>query len=383
VARAVRGDLSGARAVLHDWAQRSASPLVPQLEVLAVTMGGTVEQLDQLLAERAWRSPRPGAVSLRNASTWMTQVELGVAAGRPDLSAAAADAVGELHRRGLRFVPGSLSLVSRLAALAQAADGRPEAARAWFQIARVEAERCGARAEAARIAFDLARFRRDHGDASERRSVDRLLSRAAAQFNELGMLALLRRAEHDLGSTATISAGRSVRTILFTDVVESTRLNVALGNEEFVGLLRAHDRIARRLLREHDGVQFKHTGDGLAAWFASAGRAVEAALAMQEDLEGLLHAESGQQVRIRCGLAAGEPIEDAGDLFGVSVVRAARVCAAAGAGEVLVAGEVPAMASRAALEFEPAGERELKGLPGSTAVYRARRASQGAGLRSG
>ena len=91
-------------------------------------------------------------------------------------------------------------------------------------------------------------------------------------------------------------------------------------------------------------------------------------------MEELLHAESGRRVRIRCGLAAGEPIEDDGDLFGLAVVRAARVCAVAGAGEVVVADEVRSLVDDAA-RFRSAGRFELKGLPGPLELHFAQRSS--------
>ena len=97
------------------------------------------------------------------------------------------------------------------------------------------------------------------------------------------------------------------------------------------------------------------------------------ALGLQEHLTGLLHAESGLSVQIRCGLAAGEPIEEKGDLFGIAVTRAKRICDQAAGGQVLVAEEVGAMVGDRSLRFVGPAEVELKGLPGRTRLLRAER----------
>ena len=112
-----------------------------------------------------------------------------------------------------------------------------------------------------------------------RDTADHLLTDACTAFDQLGMLPFLRRAEAALG-TAGVRHGqpRPRRVILFTDLVESTSLNAAEGDEVFLQLMRVHDRLVRSSLRRHDGVEFKHTGDGLAAWFRSPRQAVRCAL---------------------------------------------------------------------------------------------------------
>jgi class 3 adenylate cyclase len=136
-------------------------------------------------------------------------------------------------------------------------------------------------------------------------------------------------------------------------------------------LLRAHDHVVRDALRRHDGVEFKHTGDGMAAWFRSARHAVMCALELQDSLAGMLHAESGLAVRVRCGLAAGEPIESSGDLFGISVARAARICSLAEEGMVLVSDEIPPLTAGAGLRFVDRGAVELRGIPGEVHLFAA------------
>jgi class 3 adenylate cyclase len=372
VARAVRGDVEGALAAVEDWRRRGVGRMADQLELLLLALGGRTDELDVRVAAVTAPARRPGPLTLRNASASLVRVEIAAALGRPEHAAGAAAALADLHARGVRLCPGHVSLVSRLAGVAHGLEGDDEAAERWWAAATDEATVAGASGELARVDLDRAEHGLRCGKLTHRDAAP-LLARAASAFDSLGMLPLLRRTEQALGS-APGSGTRRVKAILFTDLVDSTALNVAVGNEDFMELLRTHDRITRSILREHDGVEFKHTGDGLAAWFASGALAVEAALAMQEHLEGLVHADSGRRVQIRCGLAAGEPIEESGDLFGLSVVRAARVCALAGAGEVLASEEIHAMAGPAPVEFEDHGFHQLKGLPGPTAIRRARRA---------
>jgi class 3 adenylate cyclase len=118
-------------------------------------------------------------------------------------------------------------------------------------------------------------------------------------------------------------------------------------------------------------VEFKHTGDGIAAWFASPRMAVRCALDLQDTMAGAVLSESGREVRVRCGLAAGEPIEVGGDLFGLTVARAARICSIAEGGGVLVSAEVPPMIEDDRISFRDLGAVSLRGIPEETHVLSA------------
>jgi class 3 adenylate cyclase len=162
------------------------------------------------------------------------------------------------------------------------------------------------------------------------------------------------------------------RTILFTDIVESTRRNAEVGDATFLELLRSHDDLMRGRLREFAGTEFKHTGDGIAAWFRNAEDAAGYCLAVQHDLDVLERAEPELSVRVRMGLASGVPLENEGDLFGLAVVRAARVCDRADAGQVLLADEVARELDPAARPTVLVGHLDLKGLPEPVVVHRLR-----------
>lgn len=206
------------------------------------------------------------------------------------------------------------------------------------------------------------------------------LAMSATSLDSLGTLSFLDcRGPAEGGRpvrAATTARPRRRRVLLVTDIVGSTMLNVAAGDERWYELMIEHDRVIRNALRAHDGVEFKHTGDGLCAWFDWSGRAVACALSLQGALDeaNLLHPDLA--IRVRCGIAAGAPIAAGDDLFGLAVVRAVRVCSHADAGEVVVGPEVPPLDSGGHVTFDAGVERDLKGLPGRHRLHRARWARQ-------
>ncbi len=144
--------------------------------------------------------------------------------------------------------------------------------------------------------------------------------------------------------------------ILVTDVEGSTALTEQLGDAGAREALRAHERIIRDALAAHGGSEVKTTGDGFIAAFPSATRALECAIAVQRAL-----AVVPGGVRVRMGVNAGEPIAEAGDLFGTAVILAARVAGAARGGEILVADVVRQLAAGKGFRFTERGEVALRG----------------------
>ena len=114
------------------------------------------------------------------------------------------------------------------------------------------------------------------------------------------------------------------RVILFTDMVDSTRLTQQLGDREVMRLVREHDTIVRAALAQFGGSEVKHTGDGIMASFTSASQAVRAAMQVQRALQKHNEAERSR-FQIRIGVAAGEPITEHGDLFGAAAAGRATV----------------------------------------------------------
>ena len=130
---------------------------------------------------------------------------------------------------------------------------------------------------------------------------------------------------------ACCSDGRvdpALRAIMFTDIVDSTAMTERLGDVRAVEMVRAHDAMVRRALRDKGGREVKHTGDGIMAAFDDATDAVDAARAILMAFEAF-NLASREKLRVRIGLDAGEPVADHNDLFGATVQMAARLCQSA------------------------------------------------------
>jgi class 3 adenylate cyclase/tetratricopeptide (TPR) repeat protein len=167
-----------------------------------------------------------------------------------------------------------------------------------------------------------------------------------------------------VGKSATV-------TVLFTDIVDSTARLQDLGELRAHAVFDAHHELLSSTLAEHGGDEVKWLGDGIMAVFSSSADAVRCAIELQRRAAAV---PSVARVAIRAGLALGEATrEDDGDWFGTPVVTAARLCAAAGAGEIfcpdLVAGLLGGFEDLAFLELGP---RELKGLAKPVVVHSVR-----------
>ncbi|HVN51680.1 MAG TPA: adenylate/guanylate cyclase domain-containing protein, partial [Acidimicrobiales bacterium] len=161
------------------------------------------------------------------------------------------------------------------------------------------------------------------------------------------------------------------RVILVSDLVGSTRLNVQTGDERWASHIARHDRVARECLRRHNGVEFKHTGDGMCAWFDTAPEAIDCARAISDELTRSNLENPDVPLVSRFGLAMGQPIVRDGDFFGLAVVMAARLCAEAAPSSLLATAEVARVGQSASIPLVAAGERRLKGFPDPVPVYEA------------
>ena len=183
-------------------------------------------------------------------------------------------------------------------------------------------------------------------------------------------------AEGFLGGGATDDAGAvrlpaeagarhdsAIRSVMFTDIVGSTALTQRLGDEGAMHLLRVHDRIVRGALKENGGREVKHTGDGIMAAFHSAASAMRAACAIQERLSQHRQQTPEQPIEVCIGAAVGEPIEEGDDLFGSTVQLAARLCAHASPGQIVVSSAIADLCLGKGLKFTDLGEAAFKGFP--------------------
>jgi len=159
----------------------------------------------------------------------------------------------------------------------------------------------------------------------------------------------------------TAAAASRIMTVMFTDMVGSTDMTQDRGDKAAQHLVRRHNTIVRNALAQYAGKEIKHTGDGIMASFSSAASGVEAAISIQRAIAKHNAQNPHQDLHIRVGINAGEPIEEEEDLFGTTVQLAARVCARCDTDEILCSNVVKELASGRGLAFESLGAQELKG----------------------
>jgi class 3 adenylate cyclase len=152
-----------------------------------------------------------------------------------------------------------------------------------------------------------------------------------------------------------------IRTVLFTDIVESTSLTQKLGDEVAMELLRIHDTVVRDALKASNGREVKHTGDGIMSSFISAVAAVRCAAQIQRELAQRAREQTNHSLKVRIGGAAGEPVERGSDIFGTTVQLAARLCSHAEPEQIVVSSVVADLCIGKGLTFRPLGEVSLKG----------------------
>jgi class 3 adenylate cyclase/pimeloyl-ACP methyl ester carboxylesterase len=164
---------------------------------------------------------------------------------------------------------------------------------------------------------------------------------------------------------------RPLATVLFTDMVSSTEQLAARGDDAWRRVLDDHDDMMGRIVGEYRGKLVKTTGDGILATFDGPLRAVRCAAA-------LIDAAQEQGITLRAGLHTGEIELRPSDVAGIAVHIASRVSALAGPGQVLVSRTVVDLTAGSGLHFEPQGEHELKGVPGTWQIFAAHTPSSSA-----
>ncbi len=185
-------------------------------------------------------------------------------------------------------------------------------------------------------------------------------------------------------------------TIMFSDIEGSTQLTERLGDKAWMELLREHNAIVRKALKEHSGFEVKSEGDGFMVAFQSARKAldcasaIQRALAARNDRVGAPLGDGGgaggaapvggagepapaERILVRMGLHAGETIKEGEDFFGKNVILAARIASQAKGGEILVSGLLKALVDSAGdIAWGESREVELKGLSGRYEIHSVR-----------
>ncbi len=160
----------------------------------------------------------------------------------------------------------------------------------------------------------------------------------------------------------------ALRVILFTDLEMHTAMMQRLGDDRGRAVLREHEIITREALASYGGSEVKTMGDSFMASFGSATRALECAIAIEKAFADR-NASSDEQLRVRVGISAGEPIEEDDDLFGSSVILASRIAAQAKGGEIILANVVRELAAGKGFMFADRGEIVLRGFDDPVRLY--------------
>ena len=159
------------------------------------------------------------------------------------------------------------------------------------------------------------------------------------------------------------------RTILFTDLEGSTALLQEVGESAWMTHLAEHDLIIRRALLASRGREVKHTGDGIMASFDDVARALTGALAIQRGFDARTAAGGNPDLRVRIGMASGEPVDHNDDIFGATVHLASRICSVADAGHSLASEPLRNLGLERGFSFDRGMEVDLKGFRGPTRVF--------------
>ena len=171
------------------------------------------------------------------------------------------------------------------------------------------------------------------------------------------------------------SFDRILATVLFTDIVNSTKRAAELGDHRWREMILRHHATVRRLLTRYRGIEIDTAGDGFFASFDGPARAVRCAMAIIDAVRPL-------GIEVRAGLHTGE-VERVGDkIGGLAVNIGARVAALAGRSEVLVSQTVRDLLVGSELTFAERGTHELKGVPGAWGLYAARKEDEPGGSDS-
>lgn len=164
------------------------------------------------------------------------------------------------------------------------------------------------------------------------------------------------------GTRQAPESNRVLATVLFTDLVASTKMAVEMGDRRWRDLLDAHDAMVRAQIGLFRGSEVKHLGDGFLATFDGPARAIRCALAIRA---------GGRQLGLdaKAGLHTGEVEVRGEDLGGIAVHIASRVADVAKPGEILVSRTVVDTVAGAGIEFEERGDHELRGIPDSWSLF--------------
>jgi len=158
------------------------------------------------------------------------------------------------------------------------------------------------------------------------------------------------------------NADRMLATVLFTDIVDSTRKAVELGDIKWQTVLEQHNSMVSNEILRFRGTIVKNTGDGFLATFDGPTRAIKCAWKVTQAAKNL-------GIEVRAGVHTGECILGPTDVSGIAVHTASRVVDEASTGEVLVSGTVRDLVYGSGISFKERGEYTLKGIEEKRRLY--------------
>jgi class 3 adenylate cyclase len=169
-------------------------------------------------------------------------------------------------------------------------------------------------------------------------------------------------AEFLTGQQPEVADDRVLATVLFTDIVDSTRRATEMGDRDWRALLDAHDAVVRAQLTRFRGREVNASGDGFLAMFDGPQRAIRCAMAIRDAVQAL-------GIQLRAGLHTGECEVRGDNIGGIAVHIGARVSALAGPNDVMVSSTLRDLVIGSGLEFDDRGAHDLKGVPGEWRLF--------------
>jgi class 3 adenylate cyclase len=321
------GDLAGAADYFRQ-AVEAGHSAQPGLALLRLAEGQPevgLAMLREALAEME-------ANRLGRARLLPAEVELAIAAGDPETAERAAaelQGIADSFRTPALVAWAAWAEGSRLLAASDHAGAIAQARRARKLWQEVDVPYEGARARV--LLSQALRSAEQAGPATLE------LEAALSAFERLGAEPDASAVRQMLGRSVTLPAAiqRLEMTFMFTDIVGSTPLVEAIGDDAWENLLRWHDETLRRLFADHGGDVVKQTGDGFLVVFETPDGALDAARAVQRALAGHRR-EHGFAPQVRIGIHAAGGVRRGRDYSGAGVHLAARIGALANDGEILV-----------------------------------------------
>ena len=317
------GDRQAAEEAFRKAHSLGSSPM-PGLALLKLTDGGAAAASSMI------ESALEGTEDLLGRSKLLpSAIEIALAADLPELAETHAT---ELAEHAERFDSDLLRIfATQGSGRIAAAEGRDADAVALHRKVVDQLVVEGLPYEAARARYDLAVALMATG-SDEMGKLE--LEAAKAEFEELGARTDLARVA-EISEIGTVAMTSVVRTMMFTDIVDSTSLIGAIGDDAWADVLAWHDRTLRDLIANHGGDEINHTGDGFFAAFDAADEAAGCAIDIQRSLRQH-QKESGFSPKVRIGIHVGPILEADGVLVGQQVHLAARVGSAARGEEILL-----------------------------------------------